>query len=135
MHPKELRYSLEHVWIKDEGDNQFRLGLTYRYQEQIKSVVYLELPSTGSILKHDEPFGAIESSKISTDIISPINGTVIAANSAVLEKPGLINKDPYGAGWLLLIQASDMKEVTSLLTASEYLAAATGDAGAGPCQA
>lgn len=133
MHPKELRYSAEHVWLKNEGNGQFRLGLTYRYQEQIKSVSYLELPPPGSCLNRTEPFGAIESSKVSTDLISPIDGTVIEANAAVIEKPGLINKDPYGAGWLILVQAT-AGSGADLMSSEEYLSALLDGGKAGPCQ-
>ncbi len=134
MHPKELRYSLEHIWLKDEGSGQFRLGITYRYQDQLKSVVYLELPSTGSNVRRGEPFGTIESSKASTDLTSPISGTVIAANASVVGKPGLVNKDPYGEGWLVLIQASDADAAHSLMSASEYLAATSNKADTRSCQ-
>ena len=127
MHPKELRYSPEHIWLKDEGEGRFRLGLTYRYQEQVKSVVYLELPGTRYELRRGEPFGAIESSKVSTDLISPIDGVVITANTSVAEKPGLVNKDPYGEGWLVLVQSSDTKTGQTFMSADEYLAAVSGE--------
>jgi len=134
MHPKELKYSLEHIWLKDEGNCQFRLGFTYRYQEQIKSLVYLELPPVGHELKHGEPFGAIESSKVSTDLISPVDGVVSAVNTALVGKPGLVNRDPYGEGWLMLVQLPDTGAVSNLLSADQYLAAASNEADTGPCQ-
>ena len=134
MHPKELKYSLEHIWLKDEGGGQFRLGITYRYQEQLKSVVYLELPNAGSEIRCGEPFGTIESSKASTDLTSPVSGTVIASNASVVGKPGLINKDPYGEGWLVLIQAQDANAGRALLSASEYLAATSNNTDSGLCQ-
>ena len=131
MHPKEFRYSPEHIWLKDEGNGQFRIGITYHYQGQLKSVVYLDLPGVGSALRCGEPFGAIESSKINTDLISPISGTVTAVNDAVTAKPGLINKDPYGAGWLMLAHSPGTNAGTSLLSADEYLAAVSSEAEAG----
>ena len=126
MHPKELRYSPEHVWLRDEGGGRFRLGLTYRYQEQVKSVVYLELPRVGNEIKRGEAFGAIESSKVSTDLVSPIDGTVLEVNALVAEKPGLVNKDPYGQGWLILTQAPIANAEQTLMSAEEYLAAVSG---------
>ncbi len=134
MHPRDLKYSPEHIWIKDEGNGRLRLGLTYRYQEQIKSVVFLELPRVGAELRRGEPFGAIESSKVSADITAPVSGTVAEVNSAVIEKPGLVNKDPYGEGWLMVIQPSAPGELRSLLSAAEYLAATSNESGEKPCQ-
>ncbi len=134
MHPKDLKYSPEHLWLKEEGDGRFRLGITYRYQEQLKSVVYLDLPRSGAALKRGQPFGAIESSKISTDLIMPISGSVIEANAAVIEKPGLVNKDPYGAGWLMVIQPGAANELKKLWSADQYLAATADNDGERPCQ-
>ena len=132
MHPDGLKYSPQHIWLKDEGNGNLRLGITYYYQEQLKSVVFLELPGVGAELKLGEPFATIESSKVSTDLTSPVSGTVIDANLSVTEKPGLINKDPYGQGWLLVVRPSQPDELKSLLSAAKYLAIASGEAGEGP---
>jgi len=132
MHPDGLKYSPQHIWLKDEGNGNLRLGITYYYQEQLKSVVFLELPGVGAELKRGEPFATIESSKVSTDLTSPVSGTVIDANLSVTEKPGLINKDPYGQGWLLVVRPSQPDELKSLLSAAKYLAIASGEAGEGP---
>ena len=134
MHPDGLKYSPQHIWLKDESNGKLRMGLTYYYQEQLKSVVFLELPGIGAELKRGEPFATIESSKVSTDLTSPVSGTVIDANPSVTEKPGLINKDPYGQGWLLVVRPSQPDELKSLLSAAKYLAIATGEAGERPCQ-
>jgi len=134
MHPKELRYSPEHIWLRDEGSGQFRLGITYRYQEQLKALVYLELPPAGRELKCGEPFGAIESSKASVDLISPIDGTVVVANAAAIQKPGLVNADPYGEGWLVLVRSPEAGGGKSLMSADAYLAAISRETESGPCQ-
>jgi len=134
MHPQELKYSPEHLWLKNEGNGQFRLGVTDRYQLQIKSVVYLELPQAGRTLQCGEPFGAIESSKVSTDLVSPVDGTVVAMNAAVIANPSLINKDPYGEGWLVLVQLPGAEISQSLLSADEYLASVSNEAETGLCQ-
>lgn len=134
MDPKELMYSHEHIWLKDEGSRQFRMGLTYRYQEQIKSLVYLELPQVGCEVVCGEPFGAVESSKVSTDLVSPVDGAVTAVNDAVVAKPGLVNRDPYGEGWLVVVQIPEGKEAPYLLSSDQYLAAVTSDDKGGPCQ-
>ena len=127
MHPKELQYSPDHLWLKTEGDGQYRLGITYHYQEKIKSVVFLELPQPGARLKRGEPFGAIESSKISTDLISPLTGFVTEVNPVVTDKPGLVNKDPYGEGWLISIKPDALQEKPRFLSAGEYLSAVSSE--------
>ena len=133
MHPRDLKYTPEHLWLRDEGQGRFRAGITYRYQEEIKSVVYLDLPRVGLELRRGEPFGALESSKVSTDLTSPISGKVVEVNSAVVEKPGLVNKDPYGAGWLIVIRAGAPDEIKMLLSAEQYLAASGANIDKGPC--
>ncbi len=133
MHPKELRYSPEHVWVKPEGEH-VRLGLTDFYQGQLHSIVYVELPPPGRELQRGAPFGSIESSKTTSDLVSPLSGRVLQTNAALAEKPGLINKEPYGAGWLLLVKPGKPEELKSLLTAEAYLNSAAPQEG-GPCQA
>ena len=127
MHPENLKYSPDHLWLKEEACGQVRLGLTYHYQDKIKSVVFLDLPRVGTRVAHGEPFGVIESSKISTDLISPVTGIVTEANTAVLDKPGLVNKDPYGQGWLIVVRLDDPAALQSLLSSAQYLAAAASE--------
>ena len=134
MHPADLNYSPQHIWLKNEGEGEYRLGITYRYQQQIKNVVFLELPSVGARLSNGEAFGAIESSKISTDLISPITGIVTTVNTAITEKPGMVNKDPYGEGWLITVKSTDTKVLQSLWSSSQYLAATADESDRGECQ-
>ena len=122
MHPSELRYSPEHMWLKTETDGRVRLGITYYFQDQLKNIVYIELPEVGTEVTRAEPFGSIESSKTTSDLLSPLSGRVAEANTSIMEKPGLINKDPYGQGWLLIIEPGNSEELKSLLSAKEYLA-------------
>jgi glycine cleavage system H protein len=129
MHPKELRYSPDHIWAKDEGNGQYRLGITFHYQDKIKSVVFLDLSRAGARIKRGEPFGAIESSKISTDLISPVTGSVAVVNQAVTDKPGLVNKDPYGEGWLVVVHPDTPGEINDMLSSSEYLTRASEESG------
>jgi glycine cleavage system H protein len=110
MHPSELKYSPQNMWLKSEHAGVLRLGITYHYQGQLKNIVFLE------------PFGTIESSKTSSDLISPISGRVLEVNPAVLEKPGLINKEPYGQGWMILLQPNKPLELQSLLSSKQYVA-------------
>jgi glycine cleavage system H protein len=121
MHPATLKYSPQHFWLKQENDNHFRIGLTYHYQKQLGNIVYLELPAPGSLLVRDEPCGAIESSKASSDLISPLSGKLTEVNKALEDKPGLINKDPYGDAWLMVVDTGDCSVSTGLMSAREYL--------------
>jgi glycine cleavage system H protein len=122
MHPKELLYSEDHIWCKKEPDGNVRLGMTYYYQEQLKNVVYLDLPGPGTLLKRGRPFASFESSKTAADLDSPISGAVLETNPVLADKPGLVNKDPYGQGWMILVQPAHPEELDSLLSAKEYIA-------------
>jgi glycine cleavage system H protein len=121
MHPKELLYSSEHIWCKKEPDGGVRLGMTYYYQEQLKNIVYVELPKMGTIVKRGQPFASFESSKTAADLASPLGGTVLETNAVLMEKPGLINKDPYGQGWIVLLKPAHPEELDCLLSAKEYI--------------
>lgn len=121
MHPKNLKYSPQQFWLKEEDAHRFRIGLTYHYQQNLGSISYLELPSPGESIREGEPFGAIESSKSANDLVGPLSGKVVEVNSVLVDKPGLINKDPYGEAWMLTIDTLDL-DVPKLLTAQEYLA-------------
>ncbi|MCL2281170.1 MAG: glycine cleavage system protein GcvH [Dehalococcoidia bacterium] len=121
MHPKELLYSEDHVWCKKEPDGNIRLGMTYYYQEQLKHIVYLDLPQSGKTISKGEPIVSFESSKIASDLISPISGTIVESHVELADKPGIINKDPYGQGWMLLVKPSKLAELDSMLSASNYI--------------
>jgi glycine cleavage system H protein len=128
MHPDELKYSPQNIWSKIENDGLLRLGITHYYQGQLHNIVFLELQSAGSQVTLGEPFGTIESSKTSVDLISPISGKVIEVNQAVLGKPGLINKEPYGLGWMVLVKPDKPEEIQTLLSSREYLYLKSGQA-------
>jgi glycine cleavage system H protein len=134
MHPKELSYTPEHIWVKEEGEEELRLGLTDYYQGVLHTIVYIDLPQVGRALKRGEPFGSVESSKTTSDLVSPLTGTVTRVNPVLAHKPGLINRDPYGDGWLMIIEASKPEEKKNLLSAEGYLKSAPPEDG-GPCQA
>ena len=121
MHPKELLYSADHVWCKKEPDCHIRLGMTYFYQEQLKHLVYLDLPQSGKTLSKGDIMASFESSKIASDIISPISGTIVESHEELANKPGLVNKDPYGQGWMLLIKPSNLIELDGMLSAQNYI--------------
>ena len=121
MHPSDLLYSSEHIWCKKEPDGNVRLGMTYYYQGQLKNIVYVELPASGAHLKHGQPFASFESSKTAADLASPLSGTILETNTVLAEKPGLINRDPYGQGWMILLKPDLAAELDGLLSAKAYI--------------
>ncbi len=121
MHPNELLYSPDHIWCKKETDGNVRLGMTYYYQEQLKNIVYIDLPKIDALVKRGERFASFESSKTAADLASPISGVVLETNHLLSEKPGLVNKDPYEQGWMVLLKPSHPEEMDSLLSSKEYV--------------
>ena len=118
--PKDLYYTEEHEWIGVEGDI-ITVGITDFAQGELGDIVFIELPENGSETTQMEPFGSIEAVKAVSDLFAPVSGTVVDVNSALEEKPELINEDPYGDGWMLKIKLSDKSELNSLLSADQYV--------------
>lgn len=129
MYPPELKYNPEHSWLKLEGDNLGRVGITQYAQEQLKEVVFVELPEVGAEVSHLEPFGVIESVKATNDLYSPVSGEVVAVNESLKDEPGRVNKDPYGQGWMIVVRLSNPAELESLVSAAEYQAFVSGRTG------
>ena len=127
MYPQELKYNEEHTWLKLEGDEQGRVGITQYAQEQLKQVVFVELPEVGSQVGHMEPFGVIESVKATNDLYSPVSGEIVEVNHALGDEPELVNDDPYGKGWMIVVKMSDPAEIELLISADEYQALIGGD--------
>ncbi len=119
--PEDLRYSEEHEWANVEGD-LVRVGITDFAQHQLGDVVYVELPQEGDSFGAMEPFGVIESVKAASDLYAPIAGTITEVNTDLEDAPELVDEDPYGEGWMLVIEPEDISEVDSLLSPSEYAA-------------
>jgi glycine cleavage system H protein len=101
--PEELRYSPDHLWVREEDDGEVVVGITDYAQEQLGKVVYVDLPEEEEVVVAGEELGAIESAKSVSDLISPVNGEVRQVNQAAVDDPGLINDDPYGDGWLVKV--------------------------------
>jgi glycine cleavage system H protein len=118
--PKDLYYTEEHEWIGVEGDI-ITVGITDYAQGELGDIVFIELPENGSETTQMEPFGSIEAVKAVSDLFAPVSGTVVDVNSALEEKPELINEDPYGDGWMLKIKLSDKSQLDSLLSADQYV--------------
>jgi glycine cleavage system H protein len=118
-YPADLRYTKEHEWAKVEG-KRARVGITHFAQEQLGDVVFVELPKVGSRVRHMQPFGVVESVKAVSDLFSPLSGQVVEANAELTAHPEQVNRDPYGAGWLIVIELADAKEVGTLMSAADY---------------
>ncbi|MCI0483447.1 MAG: glycine cleavage system protein GcvH [candidate division NC10 bacterium] len=119
--PEGLKYTKEHEWVKVEGDKG-RVGITHYAQDQLGDVVFVELPKKGRKLRQMETFGVVESVKAVSDLFSPLGGEVVEINGELERKPELVNADPYGKGWMILVKIANSKELNNLLSASEYTA-------------
>jgi glycine cleavage system H protein len=118
--PAELRYTAEHEWVSVDGTTA-SVGITDYAQRALGDVVYVSVPAPGTRVTAGEACGEVESTKSVSDIYAPVTGEVTDVNSDVDEDPGLVNSDPYGAGWLMKVQLDeDEGEPTGLLTADEY---------------
>ncbi len=128
MYPQELKYNAEHSWLRSEGDEQGRIGITHYAQERLKEVVFVELPEVGAEVSHMEPFGVIESVKATNDLYSPVSGKVVEVNHALEDEPGLVNEDSYGKGWMIVVKMTNPVEVDALISAAKYQDLVSGDA-------
>lgn len=119
-YPKDRKYHHEHTWTKIEG-NVFSVGISFFAQEQLGEVLFIELPVTGDKITEGIPFGTIESAKVISDLISPLNGEILEVNQELENKPNLVNDDPYGQGWIVKIRVDKMSEFDNLLDAEGYI--------------
>jgi len=117
--PADLRYTREHEWAKREGD-RVRVGITAYAQEQLGDVVFVELPKKGSKVSAHQTFGVVESVKAVSDLFAPVSGEVTDVNGDLAQSPQIVNQDPYGRGWMLLVTPSSAGEFDQLLTAQQY---------------
>jgi glycine cleavage system H protein len=119
--PENLKYTHEHEWISVEGEVA-TVGITSFAQGELGDIVFVEIETEGEALDKGETFGTIEAVKTVSDLFMPVSGKVLEINSALEAAPELVNKDPYGAGWLIKISVSDATEIDDLLSAAEYQA-------------
>jgi glycine cleavage system H protein len=117
--PEELRYTKEHEWARVEGDRA-RVGITAFAQEQLGDVVFVELPKVGATVTSMKTFGVVESVKAVSDLFAPLTGEVVEVNAELGKKPELVNSDPYGQGWMLVIKLAKPAEAGELMTAEAY---------------
>lgn len=117
--PEELSYSKDHEWVRVQGDRA-TVGITDHAQQQLGDVVYVELPKVGEKFESATPFGSVESVKAVSEIYMPLTGTVVEVNQTLNDSPERVNADPYGEGWMIVIQIENPGEVDGLLNSIEY---------------
>ena len=117
--PADLRYTKDHEWAKLEG-SRYRVGITAYAQEQLGDVVFVELPKVGAKVTAKKSFGVVESVKAVSDLFAPLSGEIVEVNGELPSAPQVVNQDPYGKGWMILIAPSKADEWNELLTASQY---------------
>ncbi|HXX80580.1 MAG TPA: glycine cleavage system protein GcvH [Thermodesulfovibrionales bacterium] len=119
MNPENLRYHKEHTWVKVTG-RKATVGITDHAQEALGDIVYIDLPDADTSIEANSELAEIESTKATSSVIAPVSGTVIEVNEELTESPEVINEEPYGKGWIAVIEINDESEVDDLMDASEY---------------
>ena len=117
--PQNLKYTSEHEWIRIDGDIAY-VGITDYAQEQLGDIVFVDIPTVGETLEANETFGTIEVVKTISDLFLPVAGVIMEQNDELEENPDLVNKDPYGKGWLIKMKPTRMEDIDNLLDAEEY---------------
>ncbi len=117
--PEDLRYSESHEWVKVDG-GKARIGISDYAQNQLGDIVFVELPGVGDVLEKGQEFGTVESVKAVAEMYAPVGGEVVAVNEELAEAPELVNKDPYGRGWMMELSSVDAPEAEALLGPDDY---------------
>lgn len=119
--PSDLQYSSDHEWIRVEGRNA-RIGITDYAQDALGDIVFVQIPEIGLSVVAGTSFSEVESTKSVSDIFAPVSGAIVAVNNALSDNPELLNADPYGEGWLCVIEMSDTTQLSALMTDEQYSA-------------
>jgi len=117
--PDNLKYTKDHEWIRVEGNSGI-VGITDYAQGELGDIVFVELPAKGKKLKQGESFGSIEAVKAVSDLFSPVSCEIVEVNAALAKNPEVVNKDPYGGGWMVKVAITDAAELSKLLDAKKY---------------
>ena len=117
--PKDLKYTKEHEWAKIEG-KVATIGISDYAQKELGDIVFVELPPVGTAVERDKEMTTIESVKAASDIFAPVSGKIIEVNTGLDEQPELVNKEPYGRGWIVKIEMSNAEEAAGLMSAGNY---------------
>jgi len=119
VNPSELKYTEEHEWARADG-SRVTVGITQYAQDALGDVVYVDLPATGTRVEQGQPFGEVESTKSVSDLYAPLSGTIVERNESLESQPELVNSDPYGEGWMVVIETEDASAVDALMSAEDY---------------
>lgn len=119
--PANLKYTKDHEWIRVEGENAY-VGITDFAQGELGDIVFIEIETVGETLKREEVFGTIEAVKTVSDMFMPVSGEILEMNNAIEDTPEVVNKDPYGKGWMIKLKIADPAELNDLLTPDKYSA-------------
>jgi glycine cleavage system H protein len=117
--PADLKYTRDHEWIRFEGDFAY-IGVTDFAQGELGDIVFIEIETLGETLGKEEVFGTIEAVKTVSDLFMPVGGEIVELNPLVTDSPDIVNKDPYGNGWMVKIKITNPSEAAELLTAEKY---------------
>jgi glycine cleavage system H protein len=118
--PDELRYTDKHEWMSPPDGSRVRVGMTAYAQAAVGEIVFVELPEAGTEVAAGEPFGEVESAKCVSELYAPVSGRIVARNDQLMEQPGRVNSDPYGAGWLVDLEPTAPEAAGGLLDARAY---------------
>lgn len=122
MHcPDDCLCNESHLWCREHEDGTYLVGISDYAQNSLGEIMFVELPDSGSEITKNQSFGIVESTKVVSELISPLGGTVVAINTAVEDAPDLLNSDPYGEGWLLQVRIGNTEDVADLMAGQEYL--------------
>jgi glycine cleavage system H protein len=119
MIPSDLRYHKEHEWVRLSGKHA-TVGISHFAQDALGDIVFLDLPKAGAVVKAGQQIGEVESTKTTSTIYTPVSGTVAKINTDLKDHPEVVNSDPYGKGWIAVIDLADPGEVDQLMTAVQY---------------
>ena len=119
MIPKDLRYHQEHEWVRVSG-TQATIGISHFAQDALGDIVFIDMPKVGAVVKAGQQIGEVESTKTTSTIYTPVSGTIAKINADLKDHPELVNSDPYGKGWMVVIDLSSVSEVEKLMTAEQY---------------
>jgi glycine cleavage system H protein len=119
MEPTDLRFHREHEWVRVDGTSA-TLGISHYAQDALGDIVFIELPKPGSTVTAGQQIGEVESTKTTSGLYTPVSGTIVKINDELTTRPEVVNSDPYGKGWIAVIQLSDPKQVDGLMTSAQY---------------
>jgi len=119
MIPKDLRYHQEHEWVRMSGV-QATVGISHFAQDALGDIVFIDLPKPGAVVKAGQQIGEVESTKTTSTIYTPVSGTVTKVNADLTDHPEVVNSDPYGKGWMVVIDLTNVGDVDKLMTAAAY---------------